>query len=135
MELMQELTLSLAEAKYKGHTFNCLPINGEQPVLRVEVSELDALPLFVTVTNTQIICIAYLFKKDEIKLEKEVELNRYLLDLNIPMPLSSFALVSDYYVVFGALARHSKKEVFHHELVTLASNAMDALEAIEPFLK
>lgn len=135
MELMQELTLKLAEARYKGHTFNCLPIKGEQPVLRVDVSDLDVMPLFVTITETQILCIAYLFKQDEISSDKQAELNSYLLDLNIPMPLSSFALVSDYYVVFGALAKQSSFETVQHELVTLARNAMDAMEALEPFLK
>jgi len=135
MNKLQELTVNLAESRYQTHTFNCLPIQGEQSVLRVEVSELDALPLFVTATNTQILCIAYLFHRSEIDPQQEAELHRFMLDLNIPMPLSAFSLVDDYYAIFGALAVNSRVETVQHELVTLANNAIEALEALEPFLK
>ena len=93
MSLLQELTLKLADCQYHGHTFSCLPIKGEQEVLRVEVSQLEELPIFVTVTESQILCISYLFSKQEIYEDKEAELNRYLLELNVPMPLSAFATV------------------------------------------
>jgi len=135
MSLLQELTLKLADCQYHGHTFSCLPIKGEQEVLRVEVSELEELPIFITVTESQILCISYLFSKQEIYEEKESELNRYLLELNVPMPLSAFATVDDYYVIFGSLSKSSNFESITQELVTLASNATDTLQALEEFIK
>ncbi len=135
MSLLQELTLKLADCQYQGHTFNCLPITGEQEVLRIEVSELEELPIFVTVTESQILCISYLFSKKEIYQEKEIELNRYLLELNVPMPLSAFATVENYYVIFGSLAKGSKFESVTQEIVTLANNATDTLQALEEFIK
>jgi len=135
MSVLQDLSKHLAECEYKGYRFSCLPMHGEQEVLRVEVKGLEEVPIFVTVTETQIICISYLFTKQEIHLEKEAELNQYLLELNVPMPLSSFALVDDYYTIFGALARKSKTESITLELITLAANSVDTLQALEEYIK
>lgn len=135
MTVLQTLSKQLTETEYKGHQFNCLSINGEHEVLRVEVSDLEELPIFITVTDTQIICIAYLFTKDEIHSDKEAILNQYLLEMNVPMPLSSFALVDDHYVIFGALSCNSKLENIQMELTTLASNSIDTLQALEEFIK
>ena len=130
----QELTLQLGQINYEGHTFNCLPIKGEQEVLQVMVSELDAMPIFITITDTQILCITYLCKQDEIKSERIPELNQTMLELNVAMPLSSFAIIEGFYVVFGAMATSSSFDDICKELVTLSANAYDALEAIEEYL-
>jgi len=135
MSLLQNLSKQLSEYQYKGHEFSCLPMPGEQDVLRVDVSGLEEMPIFVTVTDTQIICISYLFNKDEIYTEKGNELNQYMLELNVPIPLSSFAIVDDYYVIFGALSCGSTLESLSDELVTLASNSIDSLQALEEFIK
>ena len=130
----QELTLQLGQINYEGHTFNCLPIKGEQEVLQVMVSELDAMPIFITITDTQILCITYLCKQDEIKAERISDLNQTMLELNVAMPLSSFAIIEGFYVVFGAMATSSSFDDICKELVTLSANAYDALEAIEEYL-
>lgn len=135
MSQLQELTNKLEECQFQGHSFSCLPMQSEQAVLRVEVSALEEIPIFITVTETQIICISYLFTKQEIYTEKEDELNRFLLELNVPMPLSSFALVDEHYVIFGALSRDSKFDVITQELITLAGNSQDTLQALEEFIK
>jgi len=135
MSVLQDLSKHLVECEYKGYRFSCLPMHGEQEVLRVEVSGLEEIPIFITVTETQIICISYLFSKQEIHQEKEAELNKYLLELNVPMPLSAFALVDDYYTIFGALARESKAESITMELITLAGNSIDTLQALEEYIK
>jgi len=132
---LQELNLTLSEASFEGYTFECLPIEGEQKVLQVLVSELDELPIFVTITDTQMLCISYLFKKQEVDTTKVNDLNRHLLEMNIPMPLSSFSTVDDYYVIFGALSATSANEDIMKELVTLAQNGQEALQSIEPYLK
>jgi len=133
--LLQDLSKQLSELQYKGHQFSCLPMPGEQEVLRVEVSDLEEMPIFVTVTETQILCISYLFNKNEIYAEKEAQLNQYMLELNVPIPLTSFALIDDYYVIFGALSCGSTLESISDELVTLAANSIDSLQALEEFIK
>lgn len=135
MSVLQDLSKHLAECEFKGYRFSCLPMPGEQEVLRVEVSGLEEIPIFITVTDTQIICISYLFTKQEIHSQKVAELNQYLLELNVPMPLSAFALVDDYYTIFGALAVESSNESIKLELITLAANSIDTLQALEEYIK
>ncbi len=135
MNVLQDLSKHLAECEFKGYRFSCLPMHGEREVLRVEVSGREEIPIFITVTETQILCISYLFSKQEIHPEKEAELNQYLLELNVPMPLSSFALVDNYYTIFGALDRRSKTDSITQELITLAGNSIDTLQALEDYLK
>lgn len=135
MSRLQELTYILGEKSYEGHQFNCLPIQGEREVLQVLVSDWEDMPVYVTITDSQILCVTYLCKKTEIDEAKLAELNELLLELNVAVPLSSFSIVEDYYVIFGALATTSSDEDICKELVTLAANAYDALEAIEPYLK
>jgi uncharacterized protein YjfI (DUF2170 family) len=132
---IQALSKQLETNQYMGYEFSCLPMQGEQEVLRVEVSGLEELPIFMTVTETQVICISYLFTQQEIHSDKESDLNRYLLELNVPMPLSAFALIDNYYVIFGALARSSAFELIAEELISLAKNSTDTLEALEEFIK
>ena len=134
MNQLHELTCTLGEINFEGHTFNCLPIKGSQQVLQVLVSELDELPIYVTITDTQMLCITYLCHKNEVRDDKRADLNTAMLEMNVAMPLSSFAIVEDYYVVFGALATTSSLNDICKELITLAANAYDALEAIEEFL-
>lgn len=135
MNLLQDLSKRLAECEYKGHQFSCLSMDGEQEVLRVEVSDFEEMPIFMTITETQILCISYLFTKQEIYNEKQVELNQYLLELNVPMPLSAFALIDEHYVIFGALACSSKFDSVTEELIALAKNSIDTLQALEEFIK
>ena len=134
MNRLQELTYTLGDLNYEGHTFNCLPIGGAQNVLQVMVSDLDEMPIYMTVTDTQMLCITYLCRRDEIRADKRDELNRSMLEMNVAVPLSSFALIEDYYVIFGALSTTSSINDICRELVTLAANAYDALEAIEEFV-
>lgn len=135
MSLLKRLSKQLSECEYKGYQFSCLPIGGKQDVLRVEVVGLEEIPIFMTVTETQILCISYLFAKKEIYSEKEAELNHYMLELNVPMPLSAFALIDDYYSIFGSLAIGSKFESVTEELIALAKNSTDTLQALEEFIK
>ena len=133
MELT-ELAIKLAEHDHEGASFETLVIEGEQPVLQVIVDKFDELPIYLTFTEEQIICICYLFKKDEVKSSEVAGLNETLLKLNVPVPLSSFAIVDDQYTIFGALSTSSSFDDVAHELVTLADNAADALESVEAYL-
>lgn len=134
MSQLQELTCTLGDTNFEGHTFNCLPIKGSQQVLQVLVSEFDEVPIYMTITDTQILCIAYLCRAQEIRADKQAELHRSMLEMNVPMPLSAFAIVEGYYVVFGALTPSSSSQDICRELIMLAANAYDALEALEEFL-
>ena len=132
---LQELSIKLAEHEHEGMGFESFLITGDQDVLQVTVEGTEELPIFVTVTEEQMLCISYLFDKNELKDGVADEWNSTLLQLNVPMPLSSFAIIENKYSIFGSLSVNSSFEDIAHELVTLADNAIDALETIEEYLK
>ena len=77
-----------------GYQFQGKLISSETDVLQLNVSfRDDELPVYLTVTDQQILCIVYLWKDAEIKPESRNELMESMLELNIPMPLSSFCPV------------------------------------------
>ncbi|TMO59162.1 YjfI family protein [Pseudoalteromonas aurantia] len=135
MEL-NELSIKLASFETEGAQFESFVIanEGEQDVLQVIVDGNDELPIFVTQTEEQLVCISYLFKESEVKAELVAELNEALLRLNVPVPLSAFAKIDEQYAIFGALAVSSSIDEITHELVTLADNAIDALDAVTVYL-
>ena len=135
MSQLNELAIRLSDAQWEGQTFNCLPMPGAQQVLQITLSDQDEIPLYVTITDTQILCIAYLFKQDEVKEEMTDELNEQCLQLNVPMPLSAFAKIDGQYALFGALSTSATFEDIQKEVVTLGENAVEALEALEDYLK
>ncbi|MBL4682476.1 MAG: DUF2170 family protein [Pseudomonadales bacterium] len=121
-------------SSFEGYQFDCQPIPGETEVLQITLGEFEELPCFVSVTDTQILCITYLFTNDEVISDKRSEMMEEMLELNIPIPLSSFAKLGDRYVIFGALSITSNIEDICHEIITLTENALEAIDALEEYL-
>ena len=119
---------------FDGYQLECQPIPGEIDVLQITVGEFDELPTYVSVTDTQILCVTYLFTEDEVKPESRSDMLEEMLELNIPIPLSSFAKIGDRYVIFGSLSNTSGIEDICLEIITLTENAVEAITALEDFL-
>ncbi|MBR9872197.1 MAG: YjfI family protein [Gammaproteobacteria bacterium] len=130
----QSLTLALGDATHAGRTFDVMPIAGEEPVLQVIVSGAEETPVYITVTDTQILCLAYLFDEQELAPERQNELHENMLRISVPMPLSSLGKTGQHYVVYGALSPASGTSEIMQELVTLAENAIDLLQTFEDYL-
>ena len=62
------------------------------------------------------------------------EMNKAMLSANISIPLSSFALLEDQYVIYGALSVHSSLQDIVHELEVLSSNTIEAIDAMSDYL-
>lgn len=118
-----------------GAVVQLQPIPGEVPVIQVCIEGRDELPIFVTCSDTQILCMCYLWSESEILVERRTEMLETMLDLNPSVPLSSFGRVGDRYVLFGALARDARVEAVAQDIVALSDNALDALDALSEFLK
>lgn len=131
----QTLAIKLSDNNYLGYSFDCLPISGEVDVLQVVVGDLEEFPVYVYVTETQMLCVTYLWTESEVRQEKRTEMLESMLDMNIPIPLSSFGKISERYVLYGATRRDSSFESVVTEIVTLSENAVDAISAMEEFLK
>ncbi len=124
----------LGDQANSGYKFDCQPISGDVDVLQVTVEGREEIPIFVSVTDDQILCISYLWGESEVIEEKQTDMYCAMLEMNIPMPLSSFAKVGDKYVVFGALSTNSPMTDIEHELVVLSDNAVDVIDDMSEYL-
>ncbi|MEY8214449.1 MAG: YjfI family protein [Colwellia sp.] len=125
---------SLADNSDTGMNFDCQPISGEVDVLQITILGREELPIFVSVTDDQILCISYLWGTDEVKSECVSNMHESMLEMNIPMPLSSFAKIGDKYVVFGALSTNSSFTDIEHELAVLSNNALEVIDDMSDYL-
>lgn len=124
----------LADASETGLIFDCQPISGEVDVLQITIANREELPIFVSVTDDQILCITYLWGEQEVKADKRVSMLEAMLEMSIPMPLSSFSKIGDKYVIFGALAISSSFADIEHELAVLSNNAIEVIDDMDEFL-
>lgn len=125
---------NLADGSDTGMVFDCQPISGEVDVLQVTVIGREELPIFVSVTDDQVLCITYLWGKDEVKPDSLHEMHESMLEMNIPMPLSAFSKIGDKYVTFGALSIGSTFDDIEHELAVLSNNAIEVIDDMSEFL-
>jgi uncharacterized protein YjfI (DUF2170 family) len=132
-ELMEQV-ISLNEDQRYGLDFEYQLIRGEVDVAEVVIKDRDELPVFITMADEQLLCICYLWGEDEVKQTRRAEMMQAMLDMNIPMPLSSFAKIDDKYVVFGAMSIRSSAADVALELSMLSENAMDAIATMSEYL-
>lgn len=125
---------NLADNSDTGMVFDCQPISGEVDVLQVTVIGREELPIFVSVTEDQVLCITYLWGLEEVKPECVHDMHESMLEMNIPMPLSAFSKIGDKYVTFGALSIGSTFEDIEHELAVLSNNAVEVIDDMSEFL-
>ena len=125
---------NLADNSDTGMVFDCQPISGEVDVLQVTVIGREELPIFVSVTEDQVLCITYLWGLEEVKPECVHDMHESMLEMNIPMPLSAFSKIGDKYVTFGALSIGSTFEDIEHELAVLSNNAVEVIDDMSDFL-
>lgn len=123
-----------ADNSETGMVFDCQPISGEVDVLQITVIGREELPIFMSVTDDQILCITYLWGQNEVKPECLAEMHESMLEMNIPMPLSSFSKIGDKYVIFGALSISSTFDDIEHELAVLSNNAIEVIDDMSDYL-
>jgi len=118
-----------------GLSFHAEMIEGEVPALQVSVSDREEFPIYITIDDSQILAVSYLWKESEIKPGAREALLDALLTLNIPMPLSAFSKLGSQYVIFGALSSESDLKDVIHEVDVLSDNTLEALESVSEFLE
>ncbi len=132
---LMNAVLALDEEARHGIDFDVQPIPGDSGVIQVIVNGQEELPIFVTASEEQILCICYLWDEQEIRADQKLDLLEAMLDMNMPMPLSSFGRVDGKYAVFGALSTGADAADMVTELAMLNDNAIDSIDALLPFLK
>ena len=104
---------------------------------RATFHEYGDLPVVLVVGDKQILVEATLVERNEF--ENPSEIDYRLLTTHKYLPLSTIAIDNiqgqDWYVLFGALSKHSKIEVIAEELDELVSNTFSVIDALEPLYK
>jgi hypothetical protein len=103
--------------------------------MRIVIDGRDELPVFITGSATQMLCICYLWTEDEIKPERRAEMLEAMMDLNIAIPLSHFGRITGHYVIYGSLAHDANADSIACDVAMLADNALEALDVFTDFLK
>ncbi len=138
MEQLQEQLRGIDDAvsaTMGGVSVQVHPIPGDVPVLQVSIEGRDELPVFITGSDAQLLCMCFLWDENEVDVNQRSALLETLLELNPSVPLSSFGKVGDRYVMFGALGRHSGLADVAADVAAVSDNALDALGALSAYLK
>ncbi len=132
---LQDYAIRLSQERTaQGYSFECQIISGETEVLQIDIIGTDSFPIFMTQTESQILCITYLWKESEVKPDKREEMLDMMLETSIAIPLSSYARTGEHYVLFGSLSVHSSLEKIIEEIITLNTNTFDVVTAMEDYI-
>lgn len=101
----------------------------------VSVERREELPIIMTLMDDTILCLVNICHVDDIKNDLADDLNKLLLMFNVQIPLSSYGILNNNYVVFGSLSSHSELDVILQEVITLSNNSINTLLAFENYLK
>ncbi len=142
MEVAMKQLLGIEQALCRkldsvGISGNLLPAEEADgvPVMRIVIDGRDELPVFITGSATQVLCICYLWTEDEIKPERRSEMLEAMMDLNIAIPLSHFGRIAGHYVMYGSLAHDADADSIATDVAMVADNALEALDVFTEFLK
>ena len=106
----------------------------ETPVLLATLREGSIqIEIYISLLDEQMICLSNICHLNELRNDKLNELNTMMLKMNIPLPLSSFAIHDNHYVLLGSLSKNSKTENIINELCLQFHNTIDAIEMLEDY--
>jgi uncharacterized protein YjfI (DUF2170 family) len=120
---------------FNGLDYEFIPIPGDIEVVQVIFRGREELPIYLTQSDSQMIGICYLWDECEVLPARRTEMLESMLDMNIPIPLSSFGKIGSRYTIFGALSLDASVHHIAKELTVLSDNALDAIEAMSDYLK
>ena len=103
-------------------------------IFEVVVEDREEFPIVVSADEEQVLCLTYLFDDSQVKADARTELLETMLEMNVPLPLSSFGKVGGRYVIFGALSASCDVPDVVNEIEVLSDNTLEAIEAVSPYL-
>ena len=134
LEIEQALSRKLGSVEIGANLLPAEDADGV-PVMRFVIDGRDELPVFVTASATQMLCICYLWTEQEIRPERRADMLEAMMDLNIAIPLSHFGRIGGHYVMYGALAHDADAASIATDVAMVADNALEALDVFTEFLQ
>ena len=129
----QELCRTL-EAVFGAENVEEVPTADD--ALQVVLPDCGDLAIMIAITDRQLFVSTPLVEAEQVR--DRAAFNEACMRLNPINPLSNLGLMtindSDTYIVFGELAPDATPEQIELEIRTLADNALDAVEALKPYL-
>lgn len=133
---LSDYAIRLAQLRTtEGYTFECQHIAGDPDVLHIELQGTDSVPIFMTQTDSQILCIVYLWTEDDVIPATREAMLEMMLDTSIAIPLSAYARTDTHYVLYGSLSVASSFDRVVEEIITLNNNTFDVLTAMDDFIQ
>lgn len=118
-----------------GSRFMVTVTNNDQISMLTIIREgIEEFAILATASDSQLLFNVALFDKAQIIEGQTPALHQMMLELNMAMPLSSFALTGVIYSIFGAMSVDSENSQIQEEIVVLSENILDALEVCQDFL-
>ena len=133
LEIEQALVRKLGTVGVSSHLLPPADADGV-PVMRICIEALEELPVFVTASPSQVLCICYLWTEQEIRPERRADMLEAMMDLNMAIPLSNFGRIGGHYVLFGSLAHDASADSIATDVAMVADNAFEALDVFSEFL-
>lgn len=111
-------------------------IDDTETTLQVVLADAGDLEVTLVASEHQVYCSTPLVTGDQVR--DRAAFNDACMRLNPLNPLSNLGLATidgqDVYVVFGELSADSTGEQIVHEIRTLGTNAIDAIETLQTYL-
>ena len=132
IELLRESLNNLTSGN--GFSFAATRMEGDEAI-EVVVEDRAEFPITVWFDGEKILAVTYLWDEKQVTDDSKVALLSTLLELNVPLPLSSFGKIGGHYVIFGSLSATSSMDNITTELEVLSDNTLEAIEIVAPYLK
>ncbi len=131
---LQELCTSLSAA-FGADNVEEIPTADD--AIQVVLPDLGDLGVTIAITDRQLFVSTLLVEAEQVR--DHAAFNEACMRLNPINPLSNLGLTTinqrDTYIVFGELSPDATAAQLELEIHTLADNAIDAIEALKPYLK
>ncbi len=131
---LEQLAMELNNATTEGDLSLSTEYHEGLSVITVTVLDREEFPIYITIDESQILCVTHLWREEEILAGKREELLDAMLIMNAPMPLSAFSKVGQQYILFGALFTEASVDEILEEVDTLSNNTLLAIEELSEFL-
>jgi len=131
---LQDIIKQLDGNSGTGLVFNCTPVEKDEATLKISIQDREELPIFMSVTDTQILFMTYLWRVNEVKEEEVNNMQTSMLEMNLLLPLSSFGKIGDQYVAFGSLTNTTSLEEMEKEIATLSNNTIEIITEMSDLL-